>query len=93
MDDLYLYEQFIRNAFDVERSQDPAGWADSSLFYPENLSLIKISTAYAIGVYHHHNKLVENTDYKSFINHILDAEAIEEISTLIKQFKALIINF
>lgn len=87
MDNLYFYEQFIRNAFNVGRSEDPAGLADTSYFYQENLSLIKVAVTYAMATYQHKQSIMEDSNYRVLVDSVLSAEKIEEISYLIEKFK------
>ncbi len=90
MEHPYFYERFVRHAFHVERSQDPAGLADTSYFYQENIALIKAAVTYAMAIYQNQNTIMEDSDYRSFINNVLEAEKIEEISDLIEQFNVFV---
>ena len=86
------YENFIRGAFNVERSGDPAELAEAGLFRssdPNDFVKIKVATAYAMVVYSR-NLTGNDFDYDRLDQIPVDATSAsnhETLIELIKEFK------
>ena len=85
------YELFIRKAFEdangkiPNRSEDPAGFADTDVYTVRNLAAIKCAVGYAIGIYSQKKKIgIDATD--RYLEQVLSTASLDEISEIIEHF-------
>lgn len=87
--DAIRYEYFVRNAFEVERSCDPAKFAEARVFNQRNLEKIKATVVYCMIIYS--NRMYEEskenaTNSEIYIDRIMNADNCNVIAQLICEY-------
>ena len=89
------YECFVRDAFKVKRSGDPAQLANADYYNGKsNFNKVKVATAYSIEIYNRRiseERVVKDPDdYKlmdKFLERALNASGINDINSIINDYK------
>lgn len=83
-----VYENFVNGAFDTCcKGGDPAGLADADFYCDDCILEVKVAVAYSIKAYAKGKNNEIEVVANEFFHEVMKANALEDISILIDNFK------